>query len=201
MTARRDDARRGGTTGRGDAATGLPDGHPNYRQCVCFRCDGYGLTACLNDRDRNDGTRPDDDATTGDNTMQRIETGCYIDGHWGVYAVERLHDIATNLVDGYDGTDKALDDAAIIELSLNGNVGDTRRLTTGEVVRYVDAGEFASELYDELTDQLPTNNGEPFYWHWRDGELYFGIDYDDDSFTSDDDGVTVTDDDGKAWAL
>ena len=107
---------------------------------------------------RNDGT------TT-------IEPGCYIDSHWGQYSIERLYDLVCELAPGYANSKQALEDGAIIQHSMNGEEGTvTDRNYTVEDCHDI----VSSELYDELTDMLPTDPTRPHLaWQWHDGELFY----------------------------
>lgn len=100
-----------------------------------------------------------------------LDTGCYIDGHWGRYSIEHLYD----LVDGLIPDDKKPSDwssiGQIIHHSLYGDHDKTVTTDAGEQLTIVDTYDIVSDLYDELTDLLPTKPDHA--WFWNDGELFY----------------------------
>ncbi len=106
-----------------------------------------------------------------------LETGCYLESSHGIYNIERLHNLLLSLIPEdapYAVSDECEDDGAVIRLSLYANwddIDNTITLTTGQEVTWEDAHEFSSELYDALTDRLPTDDG--YLWIWMDGELFY----------------------------
>ncbi len=114
--------------------------------------------------------------------LLNIGTGCYSEGHRGIYAIERLHELVgifhedvpeLSLNPAYwDGASRYDDDGAIIHHHLHGDEDETITLATGETITRETASDIAlGELYDELTDLLPTDPG--FVWVWNDGELFY----------------------------
>ena len=111
-----------------------------------------------------------------------IETGCYIGSSWGIYSIDELHDLVAGFMPDKIRSpyDEATfdDDGLIIDLSHTGLLSASVTLSTGEVVYGRDAGEFVSEMYDTLTELLPTDPDHS--WIWRDGELFYWSDDDID---------------------
>jgi len=108
--------------------------------------------------------------------MLNIETGCHIDGYWGIYSIERLYDLADSLV----ADDKKPNDwtsiGQIIHHSLHGDQDETITTDTGEQLTVEDTYDITADLYDEITELLPTDPGHS--WVWSDGELFYWSDDD-----------------------
>jgi len=100
-----------------------------------------------------------------------LETGCYIDGHWGIYSIERLYDLVDGLVDTRDLPNDWSSIGQIIHHSLHGDQDETITTAAGETLSLEDTYDITSDLYDELTDLLPTVPGH--VWIWSDGELFY----------------------------
>jgi len=101
-----------------------------------------------------------------------METGCYIDGHHGRYAIDCLLTLVTDLVDPDQLPDDIDDIGDIVGFSLTGSdVDQTITLQTGQSVSLGDAWDIVSDLYDELTGLLPADDEHA--WIWHDGELFY----------------------------
>lgn len=111
-----------------------------------------------------------------------IETGCYIDGRHGIYSIELLYDLVLDLVDHETLPDDIDDMGVVIRHSLYGDMGarvsafgrneyDDDGTRTGNGLGWVDANEYAMELYDELTELLPADDDR--VWMWSDGDLFY----------------------------
>ena len=106
----------------------------------------------------------------------RVVPGCYVDGSWGQYAFDRLVDLADDF--GLDVTFAE----AMARLVYGSDTDATYTDDAGDTYGVEDAWQIVgSELYDSVTDMLPTDPGRPMYvWYWRDGELFYGLpDFDD----------------------
>ena len=111
-----------------------------------------------------------------------IEAGCYIDSHYGIYAIELLYDLALDLVDT-DLLPEGIEDmGAVIRHALHGDTDsrisafghfefDENGTRIGKGMTWQDANEYVSEFYDELTDLLPADDRHA--WMWSDGELFY----------------------------
>lgn len=115
-----------------------------------------------------------DDATSRLN----LESGQWIDGSRGVYTVERLHELvgelrthrglATDLA--YVNGDEYADDGLIIDFYLAYDETESITISTGQVIdRETAADIVGGEIYDNLTDLLPTPSGHQ--WVWWEGSL------------------------------
>lgn len=94
-----------------------------------------------------------------------VEPGCYVDGHWGIYATEHLADKFPDVV-----TD---DERDIISAHRAG----------------ADVGEEYSELAYELEERIDERLPDDLRAHWWDGEFYIskwcGRDHDESSECTD----------------
>lgn len=100
-------------------------------------------------------------------------TGCWIDGHWGVYGVSRLVEIAQDY--GFEISD--LDESALH--AYKKGIQSFQDERTGE---YHDASEWMlmqGGLADEAEEWLNNNVALPgFMFGWNDGEFfYMGIEW------------------------
>ena len=111
-----------------------------------------------------------------------IETGCYIDGHFGIYGIELLFDLVIDLVDPDDLPDDIDDIGTVIRHSLYGDHGsrvsafgyhefDVDGTRTGHGITVDGCREYIGDFYDELTDRLPRDTDH--IWMWIDGELFY----------------------------
>lgn len=109
-----------------------------------------------------------------------LETGCYIGSWWGIYSIEHLYDLVAHFIrPNITPTDSLPADwesiSLIIHHSLHGDQDETITIAEGENITLETAHDLVSELYDELTDLLPTDPGHG--WMWHEGELFY---YSDD---------------------
>ena len=107
-----------------------------------------------------------------------IETGCYIGSSWGIYTIERLYDLADGMVPDDEKPDNWSSIGQIIHHSLHGDQDETIPTDAGENVSLETAHDIVPELYDELTDLLPTDLDHS--WIWHEGELFYWSDDDID---------------------
>ncbi|MDK1104094.1 MAG: hypothetical protein QGD93_10845 [Actinomycetota bacterium] len=100
--------------------------------------------------------------------MTTLQTGCYIGSSHGIYSIEMLYNLAVDL-----NPDAVPADAGvIIHHSLHGEMDTTVTLPDGTEISFTDANDIVGgELYDELTDLLPVEDG--YVWTWVDGELFY----------------------------
>lgn len=97
------------------------------------------------------------------------DAGCYVDGHWGQYAVAHAVERAQEFgygSDGLIGADEVIRIAAKHLASMGPSTSEP--LTDSEYERLMDAS-------DEVTDWLNVNvapDGYSFGWH--DGEFFLG---------------------------
>lgn len=82
-----------------------------------------------------------------------VETGCYVDGHWGIYGIDHMMDQCAELV-GFD-------------------TGDYPRVENDDMDN-PDAYEPETRSYmaDRLEDALNAHTPEGFLWHWGGGEFF-----------------------------
>jgi len=85
--------------------------------------------------------------TTVEIRGQQWSTGCYVDGHWGIYGIGRTAEIADSVLGGSRWSD---------EYSANG----------------AEDFEFVGDLADEIENALNEVTPEPFSWGWHDGEFF-----------------------------
>ena len=82
-----------------------------------------------------------------------VETGCYVDGHWGTYGIDHMMDQCADLVD-FDTSDypPVEDD----------NMDDPDACEP----------ETRSFLSDKLENALNAATPDGFLWHWWSGEFF-----------------------------
>jgi len=121
--------------------------------------------------ERNGTERTNGLGDVGPFPADTLELGVYLASSWGRYNLERL----VSLVDAFheDGSITASVDEharAIVDLSLYGEDGTDVTCEDGTVYTWEDACDISSELWDELTELLPSSPSR--YWEWVDGELF-----------------------------
>lgn len=93
-----------------------------------------------------------------------VSTGCWIDGHWGIYGLTRLIEIASNEY-GFVISD---DDAVALDVYRNG--GDEFELD--EELHY--ASEWVMDLSDDAEQWLNDTVARPGYsFGWHSGEFFY----------------------------
>lgn len=92
------------------------------------------------------------------------EHGCYIDGHWGQYACQRIADVAESF-------------GLAIDLNKDPRMDTpwTEILPDGDHFFRVDAMVDAT---DDLLDTLNAVTEPGSVWHWQDGELFLSSEQD-----------------------
>lgn len=95
--------------------------------------------------------------------ITNVETGCYIDGSRGIYALKRACEIAMTYGWTPDGGYQAARDAYY-----------------GSILGAIDADVFTSYV-DEAEAWLNDNTDGPGCWSWNDGDFGYYVDEDDAS--------------------
>jgi len=104
------------------------------------------------------------------------DAGCWIDGHWGQYAVARMVDIANDYGFGKGGD---RDDVELVDIALRhlASIGpsSSEDITDDE---YETLSQSADDVEQWLTDNVaPTG----YYFTWIDGEMFLTDDDEDDA--------------------
>lgn len=92
---------------------------------------------------------------------QVVETGCWIDGHWGQYANDRLAEIADSHFDWMPTSWQ--DDPRRIRKSAEDSEDQPKS---------TDLWELHHEAGDLILDWLNAKTDNDHTWVWHDGELY-----------------------------
>lgn len=121
------------------------------------------------------------------------ETGCYVDGHWGNYALSRMLTIADDILgtDFYAQADKAWHETP--EIVYNPETGQYEDGPKPDPSDTWDG--FTFELLHEIADEAETALNAHAYnavgatvlWHWHDGEFFLSPWCGDDDDCTDDD--------------
>lgn len=120
-------------------------------------------------------------------TTQEItaaDTGCYVDGHWGNYALSRMLQVADDIL-GTDFYEQAA--AAYAETPTISYDPETRTYSDGPLPTEPWDGftfETLPDIADEAEQALNDATPNQLIWHWFDGEFFLSPNcYSDDPDT------------------
>jgi len=102
---------------------------------------------------------------------QPVETGCFIDGHWGQYAPDRLAEICEGF--GFHITPDH--DPRVLRscIDLIEEISENKSIDSSVMIGRL--WELHTETIDYLTLMLNENTTQGWTWNWEDGELFLSL--------------------------